>query len=155
MIRPSFPGNMVFSYVQKMISYVPCSINKYESMVRKYRSHILQINTRYLKEEPQNTVTRHEEDNYSRATSSLLLIKMIAQLERTLSSKWCIKKQGLNTEPPQAKGATINKQLTAQPPPKIGQQPKPLVGLNAFYWYQTFALDSVAVKTKKKMFSSH
>ena len=34
------------------------------------------------------------------------------------------------------------------------QQPKPPGGLNAFYWYQIFALDS-AVGEVQEMFSSH
>ena len=50
-------------------------------------------------------------------------------------------------------GVTINKKsTTTEPPPLNGQQPKPLGGLNAFYWYQIFALDSAVVE---KMFSSH
>ena len=36
-------------------------------------------------------------------------------------------------------GATINNEsTTTEPPPSNGQQPKPLGGLNAFYWYQIF-----------------
>ena len=49
-------------------------------------------------------------------------------------------------------GVTINKEsTTTEPPPQNGQQPKPL---NAFYWYQIFALDSAVVETKN-MLSSH
>ena len=53
-------------------------------------------------------------------------------------------------------GVTINKKsTTTEPPPKNGQQPKPPGGgLNAFYWYQTFALDSDVVEVQE-MFSSH
>ena len=56
-------------------------------------------------------------------------------------------------------GVTINKKLTTtEPPPKKGQQPKPPGGggggLNAFYWYQIFALDSAVVEVQE-MFSSH
>ena len=54
-------------------------------------------------------------------------------------------------------GVTINKNPTAtDPPPYNGQQPKPTGGgggLNAFYWYQIFALDS-AVAEVQEMFSS-
>ena len=52
-------------------------------------------------------------------------------------------------------GETINNEsTTAEPPPKNGQQPKPLGGgggggLNAFYWYQIFALDSAVVEPQK------
>ena len=50
-------------------------------------------------------------------------------------------------------GVTINKKsTTTEPPPKNGQQPKG--GLNAFYWYQIFALDSAVVEVQE-MFSSH
>ena len=50
---------------------------------------------------------------------------------------------------------TINKKsTTTEPPPKNGQQPKPPWGLNAFYWYQIFALNS-AVVVEQEMFSSH
>ena len=54
-------------------------------------------------------------------------------------------------------GVTINKKsTTTEPPPENGQQPKPPGGggLNAFYWYQTFALDSAVVEVQE-MFSSH
>ena len=52
-------------------------------------------------------------------------------------------------------GVTINKKsTTTEPPPKSGQQPKPLGGLNAFYWHQVFALDSAVVEVQE-MFSSH
>ena len=46
-------------------------------------------------------------------------------------------------------GVTINKKsTTTEPSPLNGQQPNPPGGgggggLNAFYWYQIFALDSV------------
>ena len=47
-------------------------------------------------------------------------------------------------------GVTINKKsATTEPPPKNGQQPKPLGGLNAFYWYQIFALDSAVVEVQE------
>ena len=50
---------------------------------------------------------------------------------------------------------TINKKsTTTEPLPENGQQPKPLGGLNAFYWYLIFALDS-AVDEVQEMFSSH
>ena len=52
-----------------------------------------------------------------------------------------------------------NESTTIEPPPKNGQQPKPLGGggggLNAFYWYQIFALDFAVVEAQKKMFSSY
>ena len=53
---------------------------------------------------------------------------------------------------------TINKKVNNNIPPlKNGQQPKPRGGgggLNAFYWYQIFALDSAVVEVQE-MFSLH
>ena len=48
----------------------------------------------------------------------------------------------------------INNDLTlTEPSPKNGQHPRPLGGLNAFYWYQIFALDSAIVETHKMLSS--
>ena len=41
------------------------------------------------------------------------------------------------------------KSTTTEPPPFNGQQPKPPGGLNAFYWYQIFALDSAVVEVQE------
>ena len=50
---------------------------------------------------------------------------------------------------------TINKKsTTTEPPPKNGQQPKTPGGLNTFYWFQIFALDSAVVEVQE-IFSSH
>ena len=46
------------------------------------------------------------------------------------------------------------KSTTTEPPPSNGQRPKPSGGLNAFYWYQIFALDSAVVEVQE-MISSH
>ena len=52
-------------------------------------------------------------------------------------------------------GVTVNKKsTTTEPPPQNRQQPKPTGGLNAFYWYQIFALDAPVVEVQE-MFSSH
>ena len=54
-------------------------------------------------------------------------------------------------------GVTINKTSTIiEPQPYNGQQPKPPGGggVNAFTWYQIFALDSAVVEVQE-MFSSH
>ena len=52
-------------------------------------------------------------------------------------------------------GETINKKsTTTEPPHKNGEQPRPPGGLNAFYWYQIFTLDSAVVEVQE-MFSSH
>ena len=52
-------------------------------------------------------------------------------------------------------GVTINKKSTTpEPPPYNRQEPKPPGGLNVFYWYQIFALDSAVVEVHK-LFNSH
>ena len=56
---------------------------------------------------------------------------------------------GINTEPPQPMGSLPNNgSTTTEPQPQNGQQPKPVEDLNAFYWYQIFALASIVVKTQ-------
>ena len=46
-------------------------------------------------------------------------------------------------------GVTINNEsTTTEQPPQNGQQPKPMRGLNAFYWYQIFTLDSAVVEAQ-------
>ena len=47
-----------------------------------------------------------------------------------------------------------NKSAKTEPPPQNGQQLKPPEGLNTFYWYQIFALDSAVVEVQK-LFSSN
>ena len=52
-------------------------------MIRKYHNHTLQTNPLHHEEKPQNTnIHKNEEDNSSKATSVLFLVKMIAKLER-------------------------------------------------------------------------
>ena len=46
-------------------------------------------------------------------------------------------------------GVTINNEsTTTELPPLNGQQPKPLGGLNAYYWYKIFALYSAVVEAQ-------
>ena len=76
---------------------------------------------------------------------------MIAKLEWTQSNAL----QNIEQLQNPTMGVTINnRSTTTEPPPKNRQQPKPLGGLNAFYWYQIFALDSAVVEAQK-MLSSH
>ena len=76
---------------------------------------------------------------------------MIAILERTQRNV----QQNIEQLQTPTMGVTINKKsTTTEPPPLSGQQPKPPGGLNAFYWYQIFALDSAVVEVRE-MFSSH
>ena len=70
---------------------------------------------------------------------------MIAKLEWTQSNA----QQNVEQLQNRTMGVTINNEsTTTEPPPKGGQQPKPLWGLNAFYWYQIFALDSAVVEAQ-------
>ena len=76
---------------------------------------------------------------------------MIAKLEWTQSKT----QQNIEQLQNPTMGVTINnKSTTTEAPPYNGQQSKPLGGLNAFYWYQIFTLDSAVVKAQK-MLSSH
>ena len=56
---------------------------KIVSMIRKYHNHKPQTKPWHCEKEPHNTITRHQEDKLSKATSSLFPIKMIAKLEWT------------------------------------------------------------------------
>ena len=55
-------------------------------MIRKYHNHKPQTTPWHREEEPPSTITRHQEDKLSKATSSLFPIKMIAVLEWTKSN---------------------------------------------------------------------
>ena len=91
------------------------------------------------------TIKRHQEDKQSTATS-LTTTKTIAKLEWTQSNA----QQNIEHFQNITTGVTIsNKQTTTKPPPSNGKQPKPLRGLDAFYWHQVFALDSAVVEAQK------
>ena len=69
-----------------------------------------------------STITRHQEDKWSKATSSLFPIKMIAILEWTQSNV----QQNIEQLQTPTMGVTISKKsTTTEPPPSNGQQPKP------------------------------
>ena len=61
----------------------------------------------------QSTITRHQEDKLSKATSSLFPIKMIAILERTQSNV----QQNIEQLQTPTMGVTINKKSTTTEPP--------------------------------------
>ena len=89
---------------------------------------------------------KHQEDKQSKATSSLFTIEMVAKLEWTQSKAQqsiekltesynvCINQQRINNN-----RTTAFEQTAA----------KATGGLNAFYWYQIFALDSAVVEAQK------
>ena len=96
------------------------------------------------------TIARHQQDKQGKAASSFFPNQMVAKQERTQNNAQQNMKQAQNL----SIGVIINNgSTTTALPPKNGQQPKPLGGLNAFYWYQFFALDSAVVETQK--LSSH
>ena len=92
--------------------------------------------------------TQQSQDIQSKATSSLFPIKMIAKLERTQSID-CITKHRKNTEP---HNGTNNHQCINNLRTNVLESTaalKQLGDLNAFNWYQIFALASVVVKAQK------
>ena len=83
--------------------------------------------------------------NKTSATS--FLFKMIAKLEWTQSNAYQNKDKHRNTT---HNGNYIKQQIkNTEPPPKYGQQPKPLGDPNAFHWHQIFALDAAIVEAQK------
>ena len=83
------------------------------------------------------TITRHQEEKQSNATSSLFHIEIIVKLKWTQSNAQQSREQLQNP----TMGVTINNESTTTgPPPYNGQQSKPLGSLLEFYWYQIFAL---------------
>ena len=76
------------------------------------------------------TISRHQEDNLSKATSSLFPFKMIAKLQYSNVH------QNIEQLHTPTIGVLKKKSTTTEPPPENGQQPKPPGGgVNAFYWY--------------------
>ena len=111
-------------------------------MIRKYTNHKLQTNPWHHKEEPhyhQETPGRqtkksnqlslpHQNDGNTRMD-----IKLRTTKHRTITDSH----NGSNN-----KQKVNNNRTTALE----GKQSKPLGALNAFYWYQIFALDSAVVE---------
>ena len=109
------------------------------SKIRKYHNHKPQTTLWHRDEEPLN---HHETPGRQIKQSnqlSLFPIKMIAILVRTQSNV----QQNIEKLQTPTMGVTINKKSTDSS-----------LSLNAFYWYQIFALDSAVVKVQE-MFSSH
>ena len=122
-------------------------------MIRKYHNHTLHTIPRHSEEEPQ--ITNRNKIRKKLKQSNQL---SIPQQDGCKTRKdTCIPKQRPNTEPPQTMEGTT------EPPPYNGQQQKHCLrtdsgqsywDLNAFNWYQIFALDSGVVK-EQNMLSSH
>ena len=121
------------------------------TIIRKDHDHKLQTKPWYREEEPHNN--RETPGRHTKHNNQLSL----PHRDDCKAVEWTQSNTQQNIEQLQnpVMGVTINNEsTTADPPPLNGQQPKPLRGLNAFYWYQIFALDSAVVETQK-MLSSH
>ena len=93
-------------------------------------------------------ITRNQEDEQSKATRALCLPRQDDCITRREDIKQCTTENGTNTEPHYGgnnQQRTNNSRTTAL---KRTSTEVP-VGLNAFYWYQIFALIIVVVKTQK------
>ena len=80
-------------------------------MIRKYHNHKTQTNP-WHPWKIHTTITRHQEDKLSKATSSLFPIKMIAKLEWTKTNV----QQNIDHLQTPTLGETINKKSTTEPP---------------------------------------
>ena len=119
-------------------------------MIRKYHNHKSQT-TLWHREEERSTITRHQKDKLSKAASSLFPIKMIVILQRAQSNV----QQNIEQLQTPTMGVTIKKSQQQQTHRlRMDSSLSHWGSLNAFYWYQIFALDSAVVEVQE-MFSSH
>ena len=81
-------------------------------MIRKYHNHKPQT-ARGTARKSRSTITRHQEDKLSKATSSLFPIKMIAILEWTQNNV----QQNIEQLQTPTMRVTINKKSTTTEPP--------------------------------------
>ena len=116
------------------------------STIRKYHNHKPRTNPWHREEEPQNN---HEIPGSQTKQSNQLSLPDQAGFKSRMDIKYCTTKHTTIKTP--TTGVTINnKSTTTEPPPSYGQQHvKPPGDLNAFYWYQIFALDSAVVEVQK------
>ena len=114
-------------------------------MIRKYNNHKVQANPWHREEESHNT---NETPGRQTKQSNQLSLPHLDDCKTRRAIKKRTTKHRTITE--SKMGVTINNKPTiTEPPPYNGQQPKPPRGLNAFYWYQIFALDSAGVEVQK------
>ena len=122
-------------------------------MIRKYHNHQLQTTPWHREEKPLN---HHETPGRQTKQSNQLSLPHQDDCNTSMDIRERTNvQQNIKQLQTPTMGVTINKKsTTTEPPPYNGQQPKPPRGLNAFYWYQIFALDSAVVEVQE-MFSSH
>ena len=91
----------------------------------------------------------HQEEKQSKTTSSLFPIKMIAKLEWTQSNA----QQNMEQLQNPTMGVTINNEsiFNNRTTALERKAAKASGGLNVFYWYQIFALDSAVVEAHKNV----
>ena len=102
--------------------------------------------TRGIVRKSHTTITRHQEDKQSKATSSLFPIEMIAELEWTQSNAQPNIGQLKNPTMGETK-ITNHKQQNHRL--RTDSSQTHWGGLHAFYWYQIFILDSAVVEAQK------
>ena len=145
---------LLFIWVHLAIERVCILIaNTQVNMISKYDNHTLQTNPRHCKEEPQKTKSQDIRSTIKVKQSVLSLPHQDEKLEgrKVLNNKTRTKHiTHTHNESNNKQRINNNNRTTAleRTPPKT-----PVGGgwkaLNAFYWYQTFALDYVVVKTQK------
>ena len=125
-------------------------------MIKKYHNHKLQTNPWHREEEPRNNneTPGRQEDKLNKVTSSFFPIKMITKLE------WTQSKAQQNIEllqNPTVNGSNNQQRINNNRTTALERTAAQTTGgggLNAFYWFQIFALDSAFVEAQK-MISSH
>ena len=121
-------------------------------MIRKYHKHKLQTNPWHREEEPQNN---HDTPGRQTKQSNQLSLPHQDDCKTRRDIKKRTTKHRTFTE--SHNGSNSNQQVNNNRTTALewtAAQAKRWGGLNAFYWYQIFALDSAGVELQK-LFSSH
>ena len=119
-------------------------------MIRKYHNHKPHTTLRHRKEEPLN---HHETPGRQIKQSNELSLPHQDDCNTRTYTKQRTTKHITITD--SHNGSNNEQKVNNNKTTALGQQPKLLGGaLNAFYWYQIFALDSATVEVQE-MFSSH
>ena len=119
-------------------------------MIRKYHNHKLQTTPRHREEEPLN---HHETPGRQIKQSNQLSLPHQDDCNTRMDIKKRTTKHRTNTD---SHNGSNNKQKVNNNRTTTLERTAALAtgGLNAFYWYQIFALDSAVVEVQE-MFSSH
>ena len=110
-------------------------------------NHKLQTNQWHREEEPHNKY-----ETLGKQTKQSNQFSLPHQDDcKTVLLEWTQSNEQQNIEKlqnPTMGEAINNESTTSEPPPQNGKQPKPPGGLNAFYWYEIFALYSAVVEAQ-------